>query len=55
MLDAYIIDQIRRREEESRRIFERPALKIPLEPADAELEEDGEEEKEKRRVIVIDL
>ena len=30
MLDAYIIDQIRRREEERRRINERPALELPL-------------------------
>ena len=32
MLDAYIIDQIRRREEERRRINERPALELPLPP-----------------------
>ena len=55
MLDAYIIEQIRRREEESRRIFERPALRIPLEPIESDLEEESEEEAEKSRVIVIDL
>ena len=55
MLDAYIIEQIRRREEESRRIFERPALKIPAEPVDADREDEAEDEKEKSRVIIIDL
>ncbi len=55
MLDAYIIEQIRKREEERRRIFERPALKIPLEPIEAELDEDVEEEPEARRVVIIDL
>lgn len=56
MLDAYIIEQIRKREEERRRIHERPALELPLErlpPEPPEKEEDREEEPS--RVIVIDL
>lgn len=54
MLDAYIIEQIRKREEERRRIYERPALELPLEPLRPPTE-DAEEEREPPRVIVIDL
>ena len=54
MLDAYIIEQIRKREEERRRILERPALRLPVEPVCSEMEEE-EEEEESPRVIVIDL
>lgn len=55
MLDAYIIEQIRKREEERRRIYERPALELPLEPLPPRADERVEEEKESPRVIVIDL
>lgn len=55
VLDAYIIEQIRKREEERRRIYERPALELPLEPLPPRADERVEEEKEAPRVIVIDL
>ena len=55
MLDAFIIEQIRKRNEEKRRILERPALKLPLEPAPVEIEEEEESEAEAPRVIIIDL
>lgn len=54
MLDAYIIEQIRKRDEESRRIYERPALELPLPLPPPDIEE-AEPEKEAPRVIVIDL
>ena len=54
MLDAYIIEQIRKREEERHRIHERPALELPLEPYPPH-EADEEEAKESPRVIVIEL
>lgn len=57
MLDAYIIEQIRKRDEERRRIYERPALELPLEPI-PQLDDDepeAEEAPEPRRVIIIDL
>ena len=55
MLDAYIIEQIRQREEESRRIHERPALELPLISEMPREVEEAEPEAEAPRVIVIDL
>lgn len=56
MLDAYIIDQIRRREEERRRINERPALELPLpEPPPPRRPDEAEAESEPKRVVIIDL
>lgn len=56
MLDAYIIDQIRRREEERRRINERPALELPLpEPPPLRRRDEVEAEPEPKRVVIIDL
>ena len=55
MLDAYIIDQIRKREEERRRIYERPALEIPLDNEYWRRREEEEAEPEAPRVIIIDL
>ena len=57
MLDAFIIEQIRKRDEERRRILERPAVQLPLHPEapaeDADVEPDPESEAP--RVIVIDI
>lgn len=56
MLDAYIIDQIRRREEERRRINERPALQLPIpEPPPPRRQDEIEAEPEPKRVVIIDL
>ena len=55
MLDAYIIEQIRRREEELRRINERPSIELPLPEPPAPRREEVEAEPEPKRVIVIDL
>ena len=57
MLDAYIIEQILDREEEKRRVFERPSLRLPLvpEPFISAEEEEAEAEAEERHVIIIDL
>ncbi len=54
VLDAYIIEQIRKRDEERRRILERPAIEIPLEPAPMPVE-DEEIEEPPSRVVVIDI
>jgi hypothetical protein len=55
MLDAYIIEQIRKREEERRRIYERPALELPLPEEPPRRREREQPEDEPSRVIVIDL
>ncbi len=57
MLDAYIIEQIRKRDEERRRIYDRPAIELPLEPLrPPEREPEADDEPpEPRRVIIIDL
>jgi len=53
MLDAYIIERIRKRHEEQEGIYERPALERPLPPPPGY---DSEAEPEERpRVIIIDL
>ena len=57
MLDAYIIEQIRKREEERRRILDRPSVELPLHPEgppDAD-RDDSEREKEAPRVVIIDI
>ncbi len=54
MLDPWIIEEIRRREERERE-GERPFLEIPLAPPDEEREREvREEEREERGVVVID-
>ena len=55
MLDAYIIEQIRKREEERRRIYERPALELPLPEEPPRRREREKPEDEPSHVIVIDL
>lgn len=57
MLDAYIIEQIRNREAERRRIYDRPALELPLEEEPLRRRDEYEDEVEETpsRVIIIDL
>lgn len=55
MLDAYIIEQIRKRDEERRRIYERPALELPLPEERPRRRERDETDEEPSHVIVIDL
>ncbi len=59
MLDAFIIEELRRREERDRAQAERPHMELPLheereEPAKSEEDDDAEKVPE-RGVIVIDL
>ena len=53
MLDPWIIEEIRRREERERQ-GERPYLEIPLVPEDEEREREVRDEEEERGVVVID-
>jgi hypothetical protein len=64
MLDAFIIEELRRREEAEKRKQERPRLELPLydqskayRPSDEERgrRDDDEEEKSDRGVVVIDF
>ena len=55
MLDAFIIEEIKRREQErQRRESERPAIHIPL-PEPGRAPQQSEEEKPQRGVVIIDL
>ena len=59
MLDAFIIEEIRRRERVRQDRSERPLIELPL-PADDDrssrhIRHDEEEEKPSRGVIVIDM
>jgi hypothetical protein len=63
VLEPWIIEQIRRREEETRRRNERPRLEIPIhderwkpDPERDEKEEDErDEDKPERGVVIIDM
>lgn len=55
MLPPWIIEQIRKREDESRRDNERPALRLPLEEPPPLMPEPRIEEDEERGVVIIDL
>ncbi len=56
MLDAYIIDQIKRREEERQRMERERELRLPLElPIPEEDWPQNDEPKETPRVIILDL
>ena len=62
MLEPWIIEQIRRREEEARRRNERPRLEIPIrderwkpDPERDEKEEDQDDDKPERGVVIIEM
>jgi hypothetical protein len=55
MLDAFIIEEIKRREQErQRQDSERPSVHIPL-PEPGRAPQQSEEEKPPRGVVIIDL
>ena len=56
MLDPWIIEQIRKREERIQR-DEQPMLEIPLEDPGREITEEvvGEEEESERGVVIVDF
>ncbi len=55
MLDAYVIEEIKRREREKQR-DDRPVIELPLPPAVPERapERDGEDGERDRGVVIID-
>ncbi len=54
MLDAFIIEEIRRKRREERERAERPSVQLPL-PVFPEVPAQDEEEKPSRGVVIIDL
>ncbi len=56
MIPPWIIEQIRKREEDSQREDERPALRLPLEePYPPMMPDRRNDEEEERGVVIIDL
>lgn len=58
MLDSFIIEELRRREERERARQERPRLELPVDDRQAPREpakRDDDEDKPKRGVVVIDI
>jgi hypothetical protein len=55
VLDAYIIDEIRQRDEELLRRDERPILQIPIPLVPEDIDEQEEHTEESPRVIIIDI
>ena len=53
MLPPFIIEQIRKREEEERTQYEQPQLELPVTPAVPKRREEPEEGK--RGVIILDI
>ena len=56
MLDAFIIDELRRREEHGEHDSERPRLEIPVDRSTPRpKDEEDEEDKANRGVVIIEL
>jgi hypothetical protein len=58
MLDAFIIEELRRRDELRRRIQERPCLELPEDEEPREIEDDtasSDDQGGSRGVIIIDF
>lgn len=55
MLDAFIIEQLRQRDDELEREYERPALHMPMPMSEDELIEEEDTESESPRVVILDM
>ena len=56
MLPPFIIEQIRKREEEERRRYEQPQLELPLAPPDrAPRRREESDDNAQRGVIIVEL
>lgn len=54
MLPPFIIEQIRKREEEERKQYEQPQLELPITPAPRQ-KPPAVDEEDKRGVIILEL
>lgn len=55
MLPPFIIEQIRKREEEERRRYEQPQLDLPLAPPGPPMKRREESDEGQRGVIIVEL
>ena len=55
MLDAFIIEELRKRDEEILRRDERPAVRVPPPTLPDENRDDEQDDNERPRVVIIDL
>jgi hypothetical protein len=55
MLPPFIIEQIRKREEEERKRYEQPQLDLPLAPGPQKRREENADEGGQRGVIIVEL
>ena len=55
MLDAFIIEQLKQRDEESEQDHERPALHLPMPIVDEDLVDEDEADSESSRVVILDM
>jgi hypothetical protein len=55
MLDAFIIEQLRQRDDEFERESERPVLHLPIPTVDEELVDGEDREPDSPRVVILDM
>jgi hypothetical protein len=55
MLPPFIIEQIRRREEEERKQYEQPQLELPVSPPQPKRRDEKPSEDVQRGVIIVEL
>ncbi len=55
MLPPFIIEQIRKREEQERRRYEQPQLDLPLSPPGPPRRRDETDERGERGVVIVEL
>ena len=55
MLDAYIIEELKKRRRDQQRREERPVVEIPIDEEPTEAEDSRPSQDENRRVIIIDF
>lgn len=55
MLPPFIIEQIRKREEEERKRYDQPQLDLPLAPSHPPIRREDKPEEGQRGVIIVEL
>lgn len=55
MLPPFIIEQIRKREEEERKRYDQPQLELPVSPNNPSKRREEQREEVERGVVIVDL